>query len=336
MRHTLKGTIYLLQAKLRKEKINYVVHGARSLFEQEHIENLFACLKFALYQDRISLISYLNIWKGIGKATKNMLIDARGTDSKIGIYILKKTNRLNPAVYNCINDIQANLYDFYSAVEICIKYLLEEYKKKNENTENPITDEKIELIKEDFDIILEELAEYDTLEDFVNAMTLDTFSQETKDKLVISTVHSAKGTEAKQVYVLQAFQYPDIFGKSGFEDIYYNKDNINGKLILKYYEDYKKNVGEELRILYVALTRAKQKLILTSCGDIQPKQKYILSYTEGHLDLGVDINPALEQFLAAVKKYKDYVVVIYPEIGSFLADLSNRNKKTIDIVNHIK
>jgi DNA helicase-2/ATP-dependent DNA helicase PcrA len=269
-------TIKLLQAKLKRAKINFAVHGGRIFFKQEHIINLFACLRFALYQDRVSLISYLTIWKGIGQKTaENILGMAKEKDNKFGIDILK-TIRNNPAAYNCIKDIQTNRYDFYSAVETSIKYLLDEYKNKNETAKNPKTDDEMKSIKEDLDIMLRESSEYNALEDFVNAMTLDTPSQETKDKLIISTVHSAKGTEAELVYVLQAFQYPRINSyEQKFERIY---DIEKTEEQMKHYKDYKKAENEELRILYVALTRAKQKLILTSCGDIFKDEKIDYPY----------------------------------------------------------
>jgi DNA helicase-2/ATP-dependent DNA helicase PcrA len=270
MRGDLADSIKLLQMKLRQEKINFVVCGGRNLFKQEHVENLFACLRFALYQDRVSLISYLTIWKGIGQKTaENILNLAKEKDGKFDIDILK-TIRNNPATYNCIKDIQANTYDFYSAVEICIKYLLDEYKNKNEIAKNPKFE--IKSIEEDFAIMLKETFEYDTLENFVTAMTLDTFSQEIKDKLIMSTVHSAKGTEAKQVYVLQAFQYPNIDYEKCFERVFVS--NIKTEETIKYYKEvYKKAEEEELRILYVAITRAEQKLILTSCGNTNENSK---------------------------------------------------------------
>jgi DNA helicase-2/ATP-dependent DNA helicase PcrA len=64
-------------------------------------------------------------------------------------------------------------------------------------------------------------------------------SSEVKDKVIGMTVHKAKGTENKVVFIIDFTDFPATFSS---------------------------DEEEEKRILYVAVTRAKEKLYLTSSG----------------------------------------------------------------------
>ncbi len=82
-------------------------------------------------------------------------------------------------------------------------------------------------------------------------------TQEPKEnQVVLATVHSIKGMEAKEVYLVSAnsLSFP-------------NKVQDNFVLgLVKEDNDYDK-YAEELRLFYVALSRAKEKLILTYTGN---------------------------------------------------------------------
>ncbi len=92
------------------------------------------------------------------------------------------------------------------------------------------------------------------------------------DEVTLSTVHAIKGLEADLVYVIgtNSNMYPCITSDHPFMNIVRLEDN---------YDKY----AEELRLLYVALTRAKTRLIISYFGtlskfvnkDIQKKLKTI-------------------------------------------------------------
>ena len=77
-----------------------------------------------------------------------------------------------------------------------------------------------------------------------------------EDEVVLATIHSIKGMEANEVYIVNSntLSFPNKVA-----------DNFVFSLI-KQEEDYDKN-SEELRLFYVALTRARSKLIITYTGN---------------------------------------------------------------------
>lgn len=108
-----------------------------------------------------------------------------------------------------------------------------------------------------------------------------------EDEVVLATVHSIKGMEAQEVYVVSAntLSFPNKV-----------QDNFILSLI-KEENDYDKNF-EELRLFYVALSRAKDKLVISYTGnpskfinedmlstlDYKTKQKSLFSYASETLD----------------------------------------------------
>ena len=94
--------------------------------------------------------------------------------------------------------------------------------------------------------------DYDTIETFLDNMNLNMneFSEDTikinnngklSDKILLSTIHKAKGLEWKVVFILS-------LSETFFPSERYKKDNFD--------------IEEERRIFYVALTRAKNDLYL--------------------------------------------------------------------------
>ena len=93
---------------------------------------------------------------------------------------------------------------------------------------------------------------YNSLEQFLTDMALeppntslgDSFfsGDQDEDRLILSTIHSAKGLEWHTVFVIWALEgrFPSIHALHN-----------------------KKDLEEELRLMYVASTRAKEKLIFT-------------------------------------------------------------------------
>lgn len=77
-----------------------------------------------------------------------------------------------------------------------------------------------------------------------------------EDEVVLATIHSIKGMEAKEVYLVgcNSLSFPNKV-----------QDNFVFSLI-KEGDDYDKQ-AEELRLFYVAITRAKEKLVITYTGN---------------------------------------------------------------------
>ena len=100
----------------------------------------------------------------------------------------------------------------------------------------------------DFELVKQLASKHSQLSEFLEEYVLDPISitemqrLEQSDVVTLITIHSAKGTEQKVCYVanVSAGQYPHARVQGSFDD-----------------------VEEERRVLYVALTRAKNELILT-------------------------------------------------------------------------
>ena len=119
----------------------------------------------------------------------------------------------------------------------------------------------------DLEQLLAIMETYDELEKFLEDMTLEPPSttvsgafgrvDETREHLVLSTVHSAKGLEWHTVFILWAAGRPlpfrDGVGKRG------------------------SRLDEELRLMYVAATRAREQLYFMCPGQVyDPHERYML------------------------------------------------------------
>lgn len=98
-----------------------------------------------------------------------------------------------------------------------------------------------------------------------------------KDSVLITTIHKSKGLEFPIVFLPsldKKFNFMDLNNNIlmdsdyylGFKIRNYNNYTINSNLILELLKKYKlsKQLSEELRVLYVGITRAKEKLFMSA------------------------------------------------------------------------
>ena len=140
---------------------------------------------------------------------------------------MKQMNVLKTEVEACVK----------LGVEAILNQLEENYAKKDWNKRIG-----------DFDLVKQLASKHSQLSEFLEEYVLDPVSiseierQSQDDVVTLITIHSAKGTEQKVCYVanVSAGQYPHARAQGNFDE-----------------------VEEERRVLYVAMTRAKNELILT-------------------------------------------------------------------------
>ena len=132
-----------------------------------------------------------------------------------------------------------NLTDLFDEI---VPYYIELREYKIENSKNMSSSSKYdarEKIKRDQKVIdaLKDMAiDYNSVNEFLEDIALDTIKSkdsDNEDRLIITTIHSAKGLEWKVVYLIDCIEY-DI-------------------------DDF----DEELRCWYVAMTRAEDELVLS-------------------------------------------------------------------------
>ena len=244
-----------LQAVFIQKKIPYVTYGGRKFMEAAHIKDVISVLRVVnnLF-DEIGWMRFLTFWDGIGeiKASryltkildfKDPLECAENLADVIGGKDGEKIGSLYNKVHINKGDVKRALQEAYAEMEMHLAF---KYRKDWE-----------EKRKADFPV-LEMLGDnYASIGQLISEGILENAKQlngnpvlegsklneaEIKDHVIISTVHSAKGLEADTCFVLNVS--PKVYPSSwnlGKED----------------------KLEEDRRVLYVALTRAKNELIIT-------------------------------------------------------------------------
>ncbi len=233
-----------MEHALLAKEIPYRFIGGTSLLESAHVKDVLSALRvIGNHSDEIGWMRFLTLWPGLGEVTASKIVEEIIQHKKIEEIIeileghLKVNNKLINVLKNGISLDKQVSKIIKSAVAIMNEILEDKYK-------NLEWDKR----KKDF-IILEKLAEeHDSILEFLEEYILEPIynSQIEKlkedDKVTIITIHSAKGTESDVCYIL---------------------NTAPGQFPSSYSIGNKKETEEERRILYVALTRARNELILT-------------------------------------------------------------------------
>ncbi|WP_324025366.1 ATP-dependent helicase [Maribacter sp. BPC-D8] len=244
-----------LQAVFIRRKIPYVTYGGRKFLQAAHIKDLVSLLRIVNNPyDEIAWVRFLTFWEGIGevRASRIMAViiaDEGKTDipnllqgaipGKDGI----KISELYNAVQKEKGKVGKMVDIAYEAMSLGLAF---RYRK-----------DWIEKRKGDFPVLKLLANSYSSLGEFIGEGLLDNAEKmngapvlseskletdEEKDHVVISTIHSAKGLEADVCIVLNVS--PKAFPSA------WSLDDVDA-------------IEEDRRVLYVALTRAKNRLIIT-------------------------------------------------------------------------
>lgn len=215
------------------ENIDYAVYGGVRLLERKHVKDVLAFLM--VYLNRRDVVSYnriLTIYPGIGPKTAKRLMK----------YELKDTDRLNDAKKEFVDNIRGILTTEATKDELLasvIKLYLSIY-ELIESDYYTLSD-----IKDDFKMLTDLLASYETLENFIINLILDPVVDLKKGKnpkVILTTIHSAKGLEFDNVYYFHS------------HDWYKNYDL--------------EQTEEDRRLFYVGISRAKENLYVFDHTDV--------------------------------------------------------------------
>ncbi len=253
----------IFEENLRKQNLPYKIYGGLSFYERKEIKDVLGYLRLiANSQDNEALKRVINYpARGIGATTITKLESAANeagisvwqvvnSPLEHGVKINKGTIAKIAGFVELIHTFKKQLADS-SAYEIALsvarqtKILDELYRDKT-----PENLSKFENVQEllnaiqDFSINAQEEGSSATLETYLQDVALltdqDTDSEEDKNKVTLMTVHSAKGLEFKNVFIV------------GVEDKLF-PSSFSGMLTVE-------NLEEERRLFYVAITRAMNKL----------------------------------------------------------------------------
>ena len=232
-----------IEAACIQANVPYRFIGGMKLLETAHVKDLLSLLRLiANPLDDIAWMRFLTLWDGVGDVSASRLaqqlllephtdkiIDKLEKFARIPqetLLIMKQMDVLRNEVQACVG----------LAIQAIEHQLSENYKKDWKRRQG------------DFELVKQLASKHSQLSEFLEAYVLDPVSiseierQSQDDVVTLITIHSAKGTEQKVCYVanVSAGQYPNARAQGDFDD-----------------------VEEERRVLYVALTRAQNELILT-------------------------------------------------------------------------
>lgn len=241
-----------IQAEFLKRHIPFIVIGGLKFIEKRHIKDIIAYFKILHNPfDYISWNRILTILNGIGNKTADKIIqkilDRNGELTPLDELKDKEDIRL---LYDMLN-LASNSKSLLEMFEIVREYYVPILKKLEEDWEKRL---------EDFKVLERLCAEYRTLEALLSNVALDppnkskaefiSENDDNEDAVTISTIHSAKGLEWNTVFVISM---------------------LDGAIpSYKAFNDYEQ-LEEERKLFYVACSRAKENLYLTS-------PTYLLTY----------------------------------------------------------
>ena len=259
---------YALEIELSKRAIPYQKFGGPKFMETAHVKDVVAHLRVIVNPDDIiSLNRILLLLKGVGASTVNMvmpiikgqfspdikLLPAKKVDSIVPMLktldkLRNKIATLKPA------DITEEIINYYRPI---LKDKYDDYNKREKDLEH-----------------LQYLStQYSNLEDFISDLALEPPEQSVEgmykrnsddEALTISTIHSAKGLEWDSVFIIGA---------------------VDGRFPSAYSFNSEEEMDEELRLMYVATTRAKNNLYITYPVDMYDySMQMILSKPSRFLD----------------------------------------------------
>ena len=230
-----------VEGALIKHKIPYRIFGGSSLMQSRHIRDVVAPMRIVSnYLDEIAWSRYLQLWEGIGPVASAKIIGKVINEKNLDdcLFSLMEMN-LQKEIADTLVQISNLQFDPANAITEALGVMFGRLKQ--------IYKDEWEWRKDDFPILSEVAKKTGSISEFVSEYILDPqldlYAKEgakVDDCVTLSTIHSAKGLEADNVFLVNASSksYPT------------SKAVLNG-------ED---DMEEERRCLYVALTRAKNKL----------------------------------------------------------------------------
>jgi len=239
---------------LQSRNIPYFLKGDRGFFERREILDINCYLNFLLHpRDPVSFNRMVNTPKrGLGPKTVAKIVDLQKGESNLmdACREAATTGAVPPKARGTLE----KLVDFLESLReekpvAAMERILkeggyEEYMKQYSGGEH--TQEYVNR-KENLEFLLSLAAQKETLEQYLDEVTLNVDDQEDKnakgDRVTLSTVHGAKGLEWTAVFVVgveeEVFPHWRALG-----------DGVEG-------------IQEERRLMYVAMTRAERHLYLT-------------------------------------------------------------------------
>ena len=262
-----------IEEALLSENIAYKVSGGTSFFQRKEIKDVVAYLRvMANPDDNVSLLRIINTpRRGIGRKSVQRLRDI-ATERSESLY---STIRRIASATSDKTSFEDHLTEFSDLIETFRNRFFAAQKRRGEMSQtldrlveevsfwgqiiadNPDSEKLARFKYRSIQRLIEILGRFEkdpdtidpTLFDFLSRISLitreDTEDENGKPATQLMTIHAAKGLEFEVVFL------------AGAEDALMPHSRA--------IDDDPSNIEEERRLFYVALTRAKNKLVVTSC-----------------------------------------------------------------------
>jgi DNA helicase-2/ATP-dependent DNA helicase PcrA len=250
-----------LEFELTRRNIPFVKFGGLKFLDAAHVKDLLAVLRFVENpRDRVAGFRVAQLLPGVGPGTAGKMLDAMAgaVDPVAALTDFKppqKTAADWPAFVGMIDALRGRGMGWPAEIEAVRAW----YEPHLERIHEDATVRLADLVQ------LEQIAGgFPSRERFLTELTLDppdATSGEAgvplldEDYLILSTVHSAKGQEWKSVFVLNV---------------------VDGCIPIDLSTGTAEEIEEERRLLYVAMTRAKDELHL-----VMPQRFFVTQQTRG-------------------------------------------------------
>ncbi len=263
--------------------IPYTMSGGTSFFERKEIKDILSYLRvIANHDDDVNLRRILNVpRRGIGRATLSVLNEAAAEEKKSLWQTMKSLEEFTLGESALSQKSISDLEDFMKIIESHssmlggkglakkVRALVEEINYWDFLIlENPKSEKAARFKYMNIESLIHSIEAWEnnpdneggtSLYDYLNRITLlsrdDGDSEENKGKVNLMTIHASKGLEFPVVFIAGA------------------EDGIIPHA--RALEEGENNVEEERRLFYVAITRAREKLFISSCKKRRKMQSVV-------------------------------------------------------------
>lgn len=237
-----------LEIALNNKNIPYVKFGGQKFTEAAHIKDVLAHLR--VYVNPLDTIAWnrvLMLIEGIGpKTAADLFRWIRNSEKPYNIHTAGIANERYLSQLKALAALFKELQDTGDNVRGILEKVVDYYQKfcKKRYDDYP------KRLK-DLQIFIDISGTYPSVQKMLEELALDPIestalqteeSRNDENPLVLSTIHTAKGLEWHTVFIIQC---------------------LDGIIPSGYSVDSKEQLDEELRLLYVAATRAKKQLFFT-------------------------------------------------------------------------
>ena len=238
---------YDLELELNRKNIPYVKYGGQKFVEAAHIKDVLAHVRVLLNaQDVVAWNRVLMLLEGVGPKTANELyewIQKTGEPYKLEQWpgMSSRYREQIQALADLLSDLNENAYTPEQVLQQIVNYYRHFCERRFDDYPKRLKDLETFVVIANRYSSLSQLLEDLTLEP-VDSTAVDTEPAEhDEEPMVLSTIHSAKGLEWKITFLIQC---------------------IDGVLPSGFSIDDQEQMEEELRLMYVACTRATDQLFV--------------------------------------------------------------------------